>query len=88
MGAGLKLFDPYYRGEMVFGNMVEASLEKAVSGSDCMLIGTAHKEIRSLDVKMLARLSNMPAAIVDTSQAINPNEARKAGLVYRGVGRV
>jgi len=88
MGAGLKLFDPYYGGEMVFGNMVEASLEKAVSGSDCILVGTAHKEIRSLDVKMLARLSNMPAAIVDTSQAINPDEARRAGLVYRGVGRV
>ena len=88
MGAGLKLFDPYYRGEMVFGNMVEASLEKAVSGSDCILVGTAHREIRSLDVKMLARLSNMPAAIVDTSQAINPDEARRAGLVYRGVGRV
>lgn len=87
MGARLTLFDPYYRGEAVFGTMVAANIESAVSGADCILVGTAHKEIRSLDIGMLARLSSMPAALVDTSQTVDPAEARKAGFVYRGVGR-
>lgn len=87
MGAELKLFDPYYRGEVVFGTRSEADLESAVSGADCILIGTAHKEIRETNVEMFARLSNMPAALVDTSQVVKPIEAKKVGLVYRGVGR-
>ncbi|MEM2488107.1 MAG: nucleotide sugar dehydrogenase [Thermoproteota archaeon] len=88
MGARLALYDPYYRGETVYGVKVAEDVENAVSNADCILVGTAHKEIRNLDIGMLARLSNMPAAMVDTSQAVNPEEARKAGLVYRGVGRV
>lgn len=88
MGARLTLYDPYYRGEIVYSIKVANDVENAVSNADCILVGTAHKEIRSIDISMLARLSNMPAAIVDTSQAIDPEEARKAGLVYRGVGRV
>ncbi len=87
MGAKLTLFDPLYRGEVVFGIKVEVNLENAVNGTDCIILGTAHNEIRDTGVRMLAKLSNMPAALVDTSQVINPVEAKKAGLIYRGVGR-
>lgn len=87
MRAELTLFDPYYRGEVIFGIEAASNLEGAVRGADCILVGTAHREIRDVKMELFAKLSKMPAALVDTSQVIDPREAKKFGLIYRGVGR-
>jgi len=87
MGADLRPFDPYYRGEVVFGTRVAVDLESALKHADCILIGTAHNEIRKTGVEVFAKLSSMPAALVDTSQVIDPKEAKRFGFVYKGVGR-
>jgi nucleotide sugar dehydrogenase len=87
MGADLRPFDPYYRGEVVFGTRVAVDLESALKDADCILIGTAHNEIRKTGVEVFAKLSSMPAALVDTSQVIDPKEAKRFGFVYKGVGR-
>lgn len=88
MGASCALFDPYYGGEVAFGIRVENDLQSAVKGADCILIGTAHDEFKKLDLEMLARLSNSPAAIVDTRHVVDPARARENGFLYRGIGRI
>mgnify|MGYP000153164743 CR=1 FL=1 len=87
MGATITIFDPMFIGEVVFGIQAEASLADAVRGADCILIGTAHREFRGLDVNALHRLCNSPAALVDARHVVDPKEAKEAGFAYRGVGR-
>lgn len=88
MGASCALFDPYCSGEIAFGCMVENDLQSVVKGADCILIGTAHDELKNLNLEMLARLSNNPTAIVDARHVVDPKKARENGFVYRGVGRI
>ncbi len=87
MGASLTAYDPYFAGRVVFGVRCEPSLDEAVRGADCVLIGTAHSEFKRLDVALIARLAAERAAIVDTRGMVNPGDALAAGLAYRGVGR-
>jgi nucleotide sugar dehydrogenase len=87
IGARLTIFDPYFKNENVFGLKASNSMEEAVEGSDCVVIGTAHKEFYQIDLKVLWNLCRKPAALVDTCNTVNPEKARKCGFVFRGVGR-
>jgi UDPglucose 6-dehydrogenase len=63
------------------------SLEAAVRGADCIVIGTAHDEFRHLDLDELSRLARMRAGFVDARNVVSPAAVAKAGFAYRGVGR-
>ena len=88
-GVKVSLYDPFFTPEEleVPGVKVAPSLEACVEGVDCVLIAVAHEAFRSLDLERMARLVNMPAAIVDGRQVVDPAAARRAGFVYAGVGR-
>jgi len=87
MGAIVTIYDPMFTGEEVFGIKCSMSLADAIQGADCIVVGTEHKEFKSLDLADLARLSRMPAALVDTRHVVEPVEVIKHGFAYRGVGR-
>jgi hypothetical protein len=40
-----------------------------------------------LDLALISRLSNMPAALVDARHVVAPSKARDHGFSFRGVGR-
>jgi len=77
----------YFKGEKVFESKGLRTLDEAVRGSDCILIGTDHEEFKNLDLERLAKLVNMPAAMVDTRGIASPIEVKKHGFSYRGIGR-
>lgn len=87
MGAIVELFDPMFAGEEAMGARVRTSVEEAVEGADCIVVGTAHEEFKKLDLAALARLTNAKAALVDGRNVFDPQRARKAGFAFRGVGR-
>jgi len=87
MGSSLRLYDPMFSEEEVFGIRVSPSLAEAVKGADCIIIGTAHDEFRKADPKVLKGLASERAALVDSRQVFDPESVRKAGFAYRGVGR-
>lgn len=87
MGGKISIYDPYFKGEEVFGFKVESSLEQAIRNVDCIIIGTAHKELMNLNLSLLQKLCNNPAALVDTRHILDPGDVRKSGFAYRGVGR-
>jgi nucleotide sugar dehydrogenase len=87
MGADVRLYDPMFRGEVLFGFPVAQSLKAAVIKSDCIVIGTAHDEFKGLDPRDLSRLTRNPAALVDSRQVVSPASAISAGFAFRGVGR-
>jgi len=87
MGAKVEIYDPMFKGEVVFGIRTRKSLEAAVKGADCIVIGTAHDEFRHLDLEELARLARMRAGFVDARNLVSPGAVVKAGFAFRGVGR-
>ena len=88
MGATLKIYDPMFKGELVFGQRVEETLEDAVRGADCVVIETAHSEFKNLDLQELARSVRKKSALVDARNVVDPASAVKAGFAFRGVGRI
>ena len=87
MGAILEIYDPMFAGEKALGYEVKNSLEEAVADADCIIIGTAHKEFKGLDLKAIAKMVSGPAALVDSRNVVEPEAAAEAGFSYRGVGR-
>ena len=87
MGAELDVYDPMYPGEEVLGLRGRESLADAVRDADCVVIGTAHKEFKELDLAAISRLTRGPAALVDARNVVEPEMVAHLGLAYRGVGR-
>jgi nucleotide sugar dehydrogenase len=87
MGASMAIYDPMFRREEVFGTVVAKNLNDAIEKADCIVIGTSHSEFRNLNLTEVAKICRKPAALVDTQNLIVPNEARKHGFSYLGVGR-
>jgi len=87
MGASIKIYDPMFVDEKVFGVKCSKDLTEAVEGKDCIVVGTNHSEFKNLDLTTLARLVRKPAAFVDARHVVDPFEVRKHGFAYRGVGR-
>jgi UDP-N-acetyl-D-mannosaminuronate dehydrogenase len=87
MGGILEVYDPMFAGEKALGFDVKGSLEEAVRDADCVVIGTAHKEFKDIDLKALAAMVKGPAALVDSRNVVEPIAAAEAGFSYRGVGR-
>ena len=86
-GARVRLYDPMFKGERVFGLSVEMTLAAATKGSDCVVIGTAHDEFKALDLQRLRRTARGRGALVDARHVVSPAGARGTGFAYRGVGR-
>lgn len=87
MGASVVMYDPMFRGEEVFGVIAAKSLNEALSMSDCIIIGTADKEFKNLNLNEVSRICNKPTALVDTQNIVSPVQAKEIGFSYVGVGR-
>lgn len=87
MGASITIYDPMFKGEIVFETKVSETLEEAVREADCIVLTAGHREFRCLNLRKIWKLCNRPAALVDTVNLVTPIEAKKVGFSYLGVGR-
>lgn len=62
------------------------SLRDAVEGASAVLVLTDHLEYRGLSGSGLKKMNRQLRVVVDARHILDPDEVRKAGLVYRGVG--
>jgi nucleotide sugar dehydrogenase len=86
LGCNVKIYDPYYKNSKLFGISCESNLLESLKQSDALLIVTSHKEFHDLEPVFLK--SNLKSPIViDSRCIIDQFAAKKAGLIYRGVGR-
>jgi nucleotide sugar dehydrogenase len=86
IGFNVKIFDPYFISEKIYGIQTENDLEDAISNSDGVLILTAHKEFLSLELSLLKSKLKNPI-LIDSRGIIDPKIASKTGLIFRGLGR-
>tara|TARA_Y100000588_G_scaffold270028_1_gene285535 strand:+ start:58 stop:1437 length:1380 start_codon:yes stop_codon:yes gene_type:complete len=82
----LKIYDPYFKSETVFGYKIENSISEAVAGSDAVLIITGHNEFDDFNFDNMSDSMNKPI-LVDCTGKINPQNIKSEGVIFRGIGR-
>lgn len=86
LGAKIKIYDPYFKLDYVFGIKTDDNFINAISGADAVILITGHDEFRNLEPSIFASNMQTPV-VVDTRGIIDIHAAKKAGLIYRGIGR-
>ena len=86
LGCGIRIFDPYFKGCQVYGIRPDDDLEYAISQADVAIIVTAHKEFKGITAGYFASKMKSPI-LIDARGMINMQEARRSGLIFRGLGR-
>ncbi len=88
-GATVKAYDPKAKQNAM---RIMPEIEYAgdpyecVEGCDALVIATEWEEFKDLDLKRIKASMN-GSVVLDTRNVIDPAEAEKSGLVYRGVGK-
>ena len=85
LGAKIKIYDPYYKNNKVFGINVEHNIQDILSDVDASIIITAHKEFQEINPKIFSKMK--PPILIDSRGIIDISSANTAGLVFRGLGR-
>ena len=85
LGAKIKIYDPYYRNNQVFGINVEHNIQDVLSEVDASIIVTAHKEFQEINPKIFTKMKT--PILIDSRGIIDISSANNAGLVFRGLGR-
>ncbi len=70
----------------VFSHNTESNLMDAISKADAVLLITAHNEFHDLSPTLLASKMATPI-IIDARGLMDAVAAKKAGLIFRGIGR-
>jgi len=86
LGVIVKIYDPYFKSTSVFGIETAHELLSAITNVDGVILVTAHNEFHDLEPVFLASKMKTPI-VVDSRDIIDIHAARKAGVIFRGLGR-
>ena len=86
LNVNIRIYDPYFISENIFGIDSETNLIDALSNSDGVILVTPHKEFHDIKPKFLKSKLRNPI-FIDTRCVLDQHEAINAGLIYRGLGR-
>lgn len=84
LGAEVVVYDPYC--EESFGAEKSKDLTEAIKMADCVVVVTDHKAFKQLKLEKIKSLIKKNSAIVDGRRIIEPEEAKRSGLIYFGIG--
>jgi UDP-N-acetyl-D-mannosaminuronic acid dehydrogenase len=86
-GTKTSVYDPVSKKELWGPRVIKNTLNEVVEGTDCIVILTREEQFRHLNLKKLKPLMKTPSAVVDLAGALEPQEAKMEGFIYRGLGR-
>ena len=86
LGCNVKIFDPHFISSEVFSINTEQKYEDAITGTDAVLLLTAHKEFFSINIDIFNKLMKNPV-VVDTRGIFEISELNKLKITFRGIGR-
>lgn len=81
---GLRLHDPYV--EEMAGLKATCDAKEALRGADLAIFMVSHKEYERLTPASIKKLMRTPV-VVDGRNIFSTEKMKKAGIVYRGVGK-
>ena len=82
----LKIFDPFFINENVFGYDTENSINNVLNDADAVILVTAHNEFNDLNLELISENMNTPI-FIDCTGSVEPKIAKSKGLIFRGIGR-
>jgi nucleotide sugar dehydrogenase len=85
LGVNVHIYDPYFSSGQIFGINVEENLDVIISKVDAAIIVTAHKEFKKITTSTFNQMKS--PILIDTRGIIDPTEAQRAKLIFRGLGR-
>ena len=86
LNAKIKIFDPYYKCETIYGIVCENNFEDSLSSVDALILVTGHNEFKKIDPNLLSsKVKNL--IVIDTRGILNLDEVKKSNLIFRGLGR-
>ena len=85
LGVKIKIYDPYFKGNQVFGINVEHNIDDVLSKVDAAIIVTAHKEFQEINPQIFTKM-NTPI-LIDSRGVIDTSSIKDTNLVFRGIGR-
>ena len=85
LGANVHIYDPYFSPGQVFDINVEENLDDIISKVDASIIVTGHKEFKKIEPSFFNQMKG--SILIDTRGIIDPEDAKKAKLIFRGLGR-
>ena len=85
LGVKIRIYDPYFTSKQVFGIMAEENIEDIISNVDAVIIVTGHEEFKELEISLFNQTHN--SILIDTRGIIDPEDAKHAKLIFRGLGR-
>ena len=85
LGANVHIYDPYFSSGQVFDINVEENLDDIISKVDASIIVTGHKEFKKIEPSFFNQMKG--SILIDTRGIIDPEDAKKAKLIFRGLGR-
>ena len=84
--ANIHIYDPYFSSTQVFGINVEENLETTLLKKvDAAIIVTGHTEFKKFSVSDFGFMRT--PILIDTRGVFDPGEAKRAKLIFRGLGR-
>ena len=81
----IRIVDPYID-ESHLG-VIEKDVYKALEGADALVLMTSHDAFRNLDLRKSEKLMEIPL-LIDGRRVFDPEETKKIGFQYYGVGAV
>ncbi len=89
-GARVRVYDPHFTSKELkaMGYNAFDSLERTVTGVNCLLMTVSHQEFRSIRIQDLARMIHRPGCIVEAGlhHIFDPMEVRSSNIIYYGIG--
>ena len=85
-GVNILIYDPYFKNSDIFGFKTLDDFIQNLENCDGLIISTAHKDFHNLDPIFLKSKMKNPI-VIDSKNIIDQHLAKKAGLIYRGIGR-
>ena len=86
LGAKIRIFDPYFKNISVYGIQAADNLDEAISQVDATILVTAHNDFQDIQPEYFVSKMKSPI-LIDTRRVIDTQTAKKAGLIFRGLGR-
>lgn len=81
------IVDPYIDNDYLekYG-IAEKDIYRALEDADALILMTAHKEFKDIDLIKVKRIMKTPI-IIDGRRIFNPLKVEQLGFIYKGVGR-
>ena len=85
LGVDVYLYDPFFTSTVIFGLETQSNLDSIIQEMDGAIIVTGHDNFKNIPISSFSKMKH--PVLVDTRGIIDPVNAKKEKIIFRGLGR-